>query len=141
MRLNPKNILSLTILSLVLLGINACHKKDDTTPTPTCIGGSGGDKTLVVDLKHHTLQIPNDSIYPDTVWVKYNAINAGSGYDIQKVGVSGDTTITFTGLKCGNYFLTASGYDRTIDMVVSGGIKITIADTDGVVKFTVPVTE
>lgn len=116
-------------------------KKEKSPDTPVCVGGTGGSTTLIVKLKHHSLLIPSDSIYPDTVWVKYDAVNAGTGYDERKIGNPGDSTITFNNLKCGQYFLTASGYDRSIGYVVTGGLGITIAENEDTANYTVPVVE
>lgn len=128
------------ISGLVLISLVACKKKEAEDPI-VCSAGSGGTSTLVVELRHHALLIPSDSVYPDTVWIKYNAVNAGSGYDIQKIGNSGDSNIIFNNLKCGNYFITASGYDRNISFVVSGGLGITIEENKDSVFTTVAVTE
>ncbi len=144
MRLKNINTVFCAILGLFLLSMNACKKdkaEEPVTPVTSCVGDSGGTTVLIVDLKHHALQIPNDSVYPDTVWIKYNAVNAGSGFDEEKIGVPGDTTIIFTGLKCGNYYLTASGYDRSIGLTVTGGIGISIAENLDTVAYTVPVVE
>ena len=128
------------LLGWLFLASSAC-KKDKADDAIPCVGGTGGSTTLLVDLKHHSLQIPSDSVYPDTVWLKYNAVNAGSGYDERKIGNPGDTTITFSNLKCGNYYLIASGYDRSIGFVVHGGLGITIAENEDTVAYTVAVVE
>ena len=127
--------------SFLVLTFLACKKKEAEDPVVTCIAGIGGSTTLIVDLKHHSLLIPSDSLHPDTVWIKYNAVDAGLGYDVQKIGIPGDSTITFNGLKCGNYFLTASGYDNSISMPVNGGLGITIAESSDTVMVTIPVVE
>lgn len=73
-------------MALTLTAMVACNGCKDEE---TCMAGSGGNLTLVVKLEHHTINIPNDSLRPDTVWVKYNAsdwANAPQGYDLQVVG-------------------------------------------------------
>jgi hypothetical protein len=140
MRLKNHSLKKSIFLGILLISIVACKKKEAVEPE-VCNAGPGGSTTLVVDLKHHALLIPSDSIFPDTVWVKYNAVNAGSGYDIQKIGNTGDSTIVFNNLKCGSYFLTASGYDRSIGFVVTGGLGITIAENVDSVKVSVAVVE
>ena len=80
MRLTKKTLLYSTVLAFLFLMSFSCKKEKSPDP-PVCVGGTGGSTTLVVTLKHHSLLIPSDSIYPDTVWVKYDAVNAGSGYE------------------------------------------------------------
>jgi hypothetical protein len=140
MRLKNQRLEKLIFFSLIFISVVACKKKEAEEPV-VCIAGMGGSTTLVVELRHHDLLIPNDSIEPDTVWIKYNAVNAGSGYDIQKIGNIGDSNVVFNNLKCGNYFITASGYDRSIGFDVTGGLGITILENEDSVLAKVPVVE
>lgn len=141
MRLSKNAFQKLAVLSLIVVVSFACKKKAADDPAPTCVAGTGGSTTLVVVLRHHSLLIPSDSVHPDTVWIKYNAVNAGSGYDQRVIGIPGDTSIVVGNLKCGNYFLTASGYDNSISLPVNGGLGIRIEENADTVVSTVPVVE
>jgi hypothetical protein len=140
MRLKIQMPGKLIFFSLLIISVFACKKKEADEPV-VCTAGTGGSTTLIVELRHHDLLIPNDSVKPDTVWIKYNAVNAGAGYDVRKIGIVGDSNVIFNNLKCGNYFLTASGYDRSIGFDVTGGLGITIAENADTVLATVPVVE
>ncbi len=96
-----------------------------------CLAGSGGGLTFVVKLKHHGAIIPNDSLRPDTVWVKYNALtwqNPPSDYDARFIGEFPEDHVHVTQMKCGDYFIYAAGFDASINEQVRGGVKFS---TDG----------
>ncbi len=145
---NKKNIIpTLLLLSLSIIIIASCKKDsstDPTTPGVACIADSGGTKTIIARLEHHTVNIPNQISNPDTVWVKFNAINwsdAPNNFSVRYIGVGGEDHINLTNLKCGNYFLYASGYDTSIASPVFGGINVTLSPSDSIVNKAIPVTE
>lgn len=146
--MHRKNIIpALLFLSLSILYIASCKKDtstDPTTPVSSCIADTGGTKTIIARLEHHIVNIPNQVSNPDTVWVKFNASNwsdAPNNFSIRYIGVGGEDHINLTNLKCGNYFLFASGYDTSISSPVFGGINVTLSTTDSVVTKAIPVTE
>ncbi len=131
----------LPLLAFTLAAMVACNGCKDEE---TCMAGSGGNLTLVVKLEHHTINIPNDSLRPDTVWVKYNAsdwANAPQGYDLQVVGDFPEDHVHVEGLKCGQYYLYASGWDTSISQVVKGGIPYNTDQSTGEVIVKIPVVE
>jgi hypothetical protein len=133
---------SYLFLSCALLGlVFSCSScKDDDS----CTAGTGGNLTIVSKLAHHGDVIPNDSLYPDTVWVKFNATdwaNAPQGYDLQVIGVFPEDHIHIEGLKCGKYYLYGSGWDASVSQVVKGGKPFETDQKDGEISTTIPVTE
>lgn len=68
-------------------------------------------------------------IYGATVYIKYGqskpppSINDFDKY-IETSATS--NTVTFSGLKCGNYYLFAKGYDSVLASPLSGGAPISI---------------
>lgn len=126
------------IISLALLSFSAC-KKDNK-----CDAGSGGNLSLAATLKHHGSVIPNDSLRPDTVWIKYNAQdwnNAPSGSDAMFIGEYPEDHVHITGLKCGDYYLYASGWDNSISMEVKGGRAFSTENDEGELHVDIAVTE
>jgi hypothetical protein len=114
-----------------------------------CVGGPGGNLTIVAFLQHHGRTIPNQAGHPDTVFVKYNTKNSPgsspSNYDAFFVGEAGEDHVHVTGLKCGDYYLYGVGKDTTLDTVsnphVSGGIPYSTDKTSGEIDLNIPVTE
>ncbi|MFM8432459.1 MAG: hypothetical protein ACKOA1_06665 [Bacteroidota bacterium] len=130
-------------LSLLMLGsfviFYSCQDDENT-----CIGGSGGQLTIVAKLKHHGEVIANLTGQPDTVWIKYNVqewSNAPLGADARIIGEEGEDHIHLEGLKCGKYYLYGSGFDTTYQMVVRGGIPLNTSQTSGELLLDIPVTE
>lgn len=120
--------------------IEACKDDDENN----CIGGSGGSLTMVVKLAHHGVLIPNDSLRPDTLWIKYNVSDwsgAPAGYDKMLIGEYPEDHIHVSGMKCGKYYLYASGWDVDLGEVVRGGIPYETDKSSGEITVTVPVTE
>lgn len=121
-----------TIFSLVVLFLSACKKKP--------LAGLGGKALLTVRCQHHGLAIDSATVY-----IKYNSLEAVniSEYNNSKV-LSKDSnnqyTVQFDGLKPGDYYLFAQGWDPSISNNVKGGIPFTIKQED---KFAliIPVTE
>ncbi len=118
--------------------LQAC-KKDNT-----CEAGSGGSLTLIAKLKHHGSIIPNDSLRPDTVWIKYNAQDwsgAPSGANAMYIGEFPEDHVHISGLKCGDYYLYASGWDTSTNEVVTGGRAFSTEDEEGELHVDIAVTE
>lgn len=110
-----------------------------------CEAGDGGSLTIVATLKHHTMVIPNQTTYSDSVFVKFNADELpgtqASDYDKIFVGEAGEDHVHLAGLKCGDYYLYAVGYDTTINERVTGGIPFSTDVESGEVDVNIPVTE
>lgn len=147
MLLKKNFIPALILFSFALIYVASCKKDSATDPTtliPTCVADTGGTKSIIARLEHHTMNIPNQIANPDTVWVKFNASNwsdAPNNFSVRYIGVSGEDHINLTNLKCGNYFLYAVGYDTSISSPVFGGINVTLLTSDSVVTKAIPVTE
>lgn len=92
--------------------------------------GLGGDATLVVKPAHHGLPIVSTTAYQDSVFIKYNTLDAPANptteYDLLVVGTVGEDHIHVEGLKLGDYYVYCTGWDTSINMRVSGGIPVTI---------------
>jgi len=133
-----KIFLSLIILSTISI-FPFCKKSDD------CVGGSGGNLTLVVRLQHHGKTIYNQGNYRDTVYIKYNSQdNPGSNplsYSTAFIGDSGEDHVHVTGLQCGNYYIYGVGLDTSIHERVTGGIPYSTSQKSGEIDLNVPVTE
>jgi hypothetical protein len=130
------------ILSIAVVGvifITSCKKE------VKCEAGTGGSLTVVAYLEHHGVRIPNDSAYLDSVHVKFNTQdspgNNPSFYDAHFVGEEGEDHVHVTGLKCGDYFFYATGYDKSISKRVFGGIKFSSDQSSGEVILHIPVSE
>jgi hypothetical protein len=106
-------------LGIVAVFLNSCTKE-----------GLGGDATLVVKPAHHGLPIVSTTAYQDSVFIKYNTLDAPanptSEYDLLIVGTVGEDHIHVEGLKHGDYYVYCTGWDTSINMRVSGGIPVTI---------------
>ena len=129
--------ISVTPLALFVFGIiSSC-----------CKAGLEGDATVVVFLKHHSTIIPNDSIWPDSVFVYFGQKELPSDYktkyDAVFVGEAGEDHVHLPNLKCGKYYLFGSGYDNSIHQRVSGGMAIKIKHSERKQELDVdlPVTE
>ena len=129
-----------SMATIIAVSCSSCKNDDQTT----CVGGSGGNLTIVAKIAHHGMVIPNDSLQPDTVWVKYNTqewSNAPSGYNLRVIGEAGEDHVHLPNLKCGKYYLYGSGFDTSIQQVVKGGIPISTDQSSGELLTTIPVTE
>jgi hypothetical protein len=129
----------LAAISLFTLFAYSCKKKDN------CKGGTGGNLTIVAFPQHHGKTIQNLPAYLDTVYIKYNAQDSPgadlSSYDDYFVGEAGEDHVHLTGLKCGSYYIFATGYDSSIGKRVFGGIPYSTDKTDGEIDLDIPVTE
>jgi hypothetical protein len=138
MKIKPHYLILWACMGSVVFSFNAC--KDDDT----CKAGTGGNLSIVAKLAHHGMVIPNDSLQPDTVWVKFNAsewANAPTGYDMRVIGEFPEDHVHIDGLQCGKYYLYGSGFDTSINMVVKGGKPIDTDQKDGELVTTIAVTE
>lgn len=132
-----KRTLLLTGIAAIAIGTSC--KKDNK-----CEAGSGGSLTLVVQLRHHNALIVNDSLRPDTVWVKYNAKDwsgAPSGADAVFIGEFPEDHVHISGLKCGDYYLFGSGWDNSVSEIVKGGRAFSTENDSGEESVTIAVTE
>jgi hypothetical protein len=114
-----KYILSILVFTVVLAQLG-CNKKERA--------GYGGNANLKLVAKHHGLVI--DSV---TFYVKFDATDAPSesSYDITQKGITiapGNTSVTITGLKKGDYYIYAKGWDPSISNDVKGGIPFKITE-------------
>ena len=120
----------LSFIALSASVITACKK-----------GDTGGDASISAHVKHHAT-----SINLPTVYVKFDAKELPSdptnNYDLKIVGTDGDH-VHIHGMRYGNYYLYATGYDSTIMMPVAGGIPIKIkwGDRKKEMEITIPVVE
>lgn len=115
-------------------------EKDDGS----CLyGGQGGNATIVAFAKHHGDPIVGTASYPDSVFVKFNAINSPgsspSDYDLVIAGEDGEDHVHIPNMKKGKYFIMMTGLDSTER--VTGGIPFVLTQSDGEVNAEVPVTE
>ncbi len=130
------------ILALIISGtffLNTSCKKDNK-----CEAGSGGSLVLVTQLKHHGTVIVNDSLRPDTVWIKYNVQDwsgAPAGSDAVFIGEYPEDHVHISGLKCGDYYLYASGWDTSIGEIVTGGRAFSTEDESGELHVDIAVIE
>jgi hypothetical protein len=130
----------------LLLSALACNRSDDDPPpTTTCTAGLGGGLTIVAFPKHHTKTIFNQTDYPDTVFVKFNTQDSPgpdlSSYDTFFVGEAGEDHVHLPNLKCGKYYLLATGFDTSIHQRVIGGIPFNTDLDSTEVDVNIPVTE
>jgi hypothetical protein len=91
------------------------------------IGGKGGAATIVVYPKHHTVTATLDSMM---VYIKYNTLDAPSNgvYDDSAACtyINSLPSCSFSGLKNGDYYLYAKGYDYDVAARVKGGAPYSI---------------
>jgi hypothetical protein len=110
---------NLITLSILILICSACRK-----------GGTGGDATVVVFMKHHGNVIKNHHGYPDTVFVKFNSKElpgtTPDKFDTYFVGEAGEDHIHCENLKAGTYFFYGVGIDSSGPYRVTGGMAVKI---------------
>jgi hypothetical protein len=113
-----KKLLFTLVFAFLAIQFNSC-----------CKGGSGGDATLVCTIYHHAKLIPGATVY-----IKYNAKEfpgeSPGSYDNHVTATPTGTTVTFTGLHCGDYYLYGVGYDSAISLPVTGGLHFSISYSD-----------
>lgn len=126
----------LLFLGMVTFALASCTKE-----------GLGGDATLILKPQHHSVPIYSTNAYRDTIYVKFNTqeapANPEKDYDAVFVGNAGDDFVRCEGLKHGDYYVYAAGWDPAINMRVVGGIPITIKrkERKDEIEKTVPVVE
>jgi hypothetical protein len=122
-------------------------KDDDEDPVPApvsnCVAGKGDFLSLNIRTVHHTRPVSGCKVY-----IKYNT-NSFPGeitsvYD-DSLQIPNDTVAgTFSGLKCGKYYLYATGIDSLLDptvWIVKGGIPFSTEYNDTTLNVSVYVTE
>ena len=127
------NRLHLACLTIIIsTSILSCNKKP--------LAGLGGNAVITARCQHH-----GSSIDSATVYIKYNsleAVNISEYNNSKKLSKDSNNqyTVQFDGLKPGDYYLFAQGWDPSISNNVKGGIPFTIKQED---KFAliIPVTE
>ena len=121
---------------------DADAEKDDGTCE---YAGLGGNASIVAFPQHHGMPIFGSSAYPDSAYVKFNAIESPgtntSVYDAVFAGDSAEDHVHLPGLKRGKYYILMSGWDSTIQRRVSGGVPYVLSQTSGEVDLIVPVVE
>jgi hypothetical protein len=125
---------------LTVIIIAGCKKER----APDCVAMQGGNINFEIRLMRNGIIIPNDSLFPDTVWVKYNALqwfDAPHDYSIGFIGEPGEDHIHIPSMTCGDYFFYASGYDTAANAVVSGGTAISVDGSETLVEINIPVKE
>jgi hypothetical protein len=107
--------------------------------------GTGGSITLVAKPEHHGVPIISKVGYPDSAFIKFNAVNSpgsnASAYDLVLAGEVGEDHVHIEGLKPGKYYIFMTGMDSTGPYRVFGGIPITLTQSSGEVVVRVPVAE
>lgn len=94
-----------------------------------CKAGKGGNATLNVSV----LSDSKNPIYGTTVYIKYGQSTAPAninGFDAKLQPSAGSNTVSFTSLKCGTYYLYATGYDSVLKSPVAGGAPLSILHKD-----------
>lgn len=122
------------MLFTLIVGITwgSCKKKP--------MAGLGGNALIVARCQHH-----GSSIDSATVYIKYNSLEAVAlGEYNQALPLSKDSnnlyTAQFKGLKPGEYYLFAQGWDPSISNNVKGGVPFTI-EKEEQFNLVIPVTE
>ncbi len=100
---------------LGLLSLASCKQKTSA--------GWGGNAVLRLEARHHGVLI--DSC---TFSIKFNASDLPAEYDFtqQSITDSSGSYVVISGLKEGDYYLFASGWDPSISQTVKGGMPYTI---------------
>jgi hypothetical protein len=129
-----KKIQSLALMAFMLFALVACTRKDNNGTA-----GKGGAAILRIVPKHHNVYT---NIINAKVFIKYNAQDVPSSYDdsISCTDISSMPTAIFTGLRSGQYYLYAKGYDTSISQNVQGGMPYSIVDQT-TIDVSLPVTE
>ena len=118
-----------------ILFLSSC--KDDS-----CKAGAGGSLTFVLSPKHHVRAIPGS-----TIKIKYNSKDfpgENGNYEIVTQAGPTESSVTVTGLKCGDYYFYGVGVDSSLtdaDKTVKGGIPYSTEQESGTIELVVPVTE
>lgn len=110
------------IILLLLLAVASC--KPDKQPVDA---GKGGSATVTLYPQHHLVA---KNIINAKLYVRYNTLDAPSSglYDDSVQCTNHDQLVSgvFSGLKNGNYYFYATGYDTSVKQYLKGGIPYTI---------------
>ena len=130
-------IITACVLAAMLV-MYSCRKKDNPS------AGKGGSANITLKPQHHGR---SGNFTWMTIYIKYNTKDApGNGvYDDSvhcTVLSATDTawTGTFTGLKDGDYYAYAFGYDTSVHQNVKGGAPYTISNQQSLTTM-LPVSE
>lgn len=136
--MNSLKIYFAVLFLSVIFSFSACKKK-------CAEAGTGGNVTLVAFPQHHGMAVVSGALYPDTVYLKFNSKDSPgtnlSSYDTYFVGEAGEEHVHLEGLKCGDYYIYAVGYDSAISKRVMGGIPYSFDKESGEIDLNIPVTE
>ncbi len=129
-----KNVKPILTIFLVAATLAACNRIENTKTA-----GKGGNAVLNCVPAHHEVY---KNIINAKVYLKYNAQNAPITYDdsVSCTMVDGKPTATFSGLKTGDYYIFASGFDTSVSQISKGGMPYTIA-SEKKYDLLVPITE
>jgi len=105
-------------------------------------GDTGGDATIVANIKHHATAIKGATVYVKFDTDEYPS-NPTTDYDLKIVGASNESHVHIEGLRYGKYYLYAQGFDSTDMIAVKGGlpVKIKWSKRKKEIDINVPVTE
>ncbi len=109
-----KFILQLFFLAIISVLLTAC-----------CKAGIGGNANLVCTVKN-----AGNLVKGVTVYLAYNTSkppNKGiNGFDTHKTADANGSSVSFVGLKCGTYYIYATGFDSTALLSVQGGVPYSL---------------
>lgn len=120
---------------LLLLAASGCTHETES------VGGTGGSATVLVYPQHHNVA---KNLTDFKVYVKYNTLDAPANniYDDSVACTNHDSLVSaaFSGLKNGEYYFYAYGYDSTVPGNVKGGTPYTITSQNSQ-SLNIPVSE
>lgn len=112
------------------------------TVAPKPVAGKGGGASLRITPNHDTLNIDSCMLY-----IKYDAqvVPFDGKYDdsAKALMIQGTPVATFSGLKTGNYYLLAKGWDLVRSQKVRGGLPFIVLEENAntVHSFVLPIQE
>lgn len=137
---------SILLAAIVIIGVG-CRKLDHSssgtsttviTPEeqePEAVAGKGGMASFRIIANHQGLNIDSTMVY-----IKYNTsvvpFNVGYDDSVWAKQIDDIPVATFTGLKTGNYYIFASGWDLVRSLRVEGGLPYTITEDTKATTFT-----
>jgi hypothetical protein len=125
--------LALIVMALLLVTFVNCKKKT-TTPTNTCVAGTGGSIAIVCYAVHNGDTLLNYAIHPDTAFVKFSATTSPgtspSNYDTYFESEAGEDHVHCSKLKCGDYFIYRTAFDSVANKVYHGTATVSLSSTD-----------
>ncbi len=120
-----------TLILLLFTVLLSCKKNN-----------TGGVAVVKAHVGHHS-----QSVKGATVYVKFNTkeapVSPENNYDLKIEGEAVEDHVHIQGLRYGDYYLYAVGYDSILNQVVKGGVplKINWGDRKKEVEIDIPVTE